>query len=276
MASFNAVNKRPMHAHRGLIEGWLRGVCGFGGLVVADYTGVHELIAHGLGDRAAVAVLALLAGIDMDMIGEDYLECLEAAATRGLSRPESGLEASAAEIAAAVDRACRRVLDLKHAIGLFDDPFRYVDEARARRTTLAPAHRALARRAASAACVLLKNAGAVLPLAPGAHVALVGPRADDRSNLLGTWAVAGDPAEAATVREALAAMHGGQVACVKGANLVDDPEIAARLDVFGPTVNADPRPEAELLAEALAAAKAADVVVAVVGEAKEHSGESSS
>ncbi len=276
MAAFNAVNKRPMHAHRGLIDGWLRRHCGFEGVVVADYTGVRELIAHGLGDRAAVAALALMAGVDMDMIGEDYLACLPDIAEHGLRRPESGLDVSAGEIAEAIDRSCRRVLAMKHALGLFDDPYRYCDEERARRTALAPAHRALARRAVAASSVLLKNEGSALPLAPGVRVALIGPLVEDQANLLGTWAVSGDPAQATTVLDALKAAHDGPVVHARGANFVDDPDIAARLDVFGPTVLTDPRAEADLIAEALARAAEADVVVAVVGEAKEHSGESSS
>lgn len=275
MAAFNAVNGCPMHAHRGLIEGWLRGVCGFDGLVVADYTGVHELIAHGLGDRATVAARALLAGVDMDMIGEDYLACLPELAEAGLSRPEAALDLAAPAIIAAIDRSCRRVLSLKQRLGLFEDPYRYCDEARAKGAALAAPHRDLARRAVAASCVLLRNEG-VLPLKPGSRVALIGRLGDDRANMLGTWAVSGDPGQAVTILEGLRAVHDGPVDHAKGANIVDDADIAARLDVFGPTVLPDPRPEAELIAEALALAARADVVVLVAGEAKEHSGESSS
>ena len=276
MASFNAVNKTPMHASRGLIRGWLRGEAGFEGLIVADYTGVAEIAAHGLGDRAVAAALALLAGIDMDMIGEDYIAHLPRLAEEGLSRPESGLAVAADAIVAAIDEACGRVLAFKHRLGLFDDAFRYCDEARAARTALAPEHRALARRAVAETSVLLKNEG-VLPLAPEARVALVGAMADDRTNLLGTWAVSGDPAKAVTLREGLAACHpGGAITCVKGADIVDDPVLADRLNVHGQTVFLDERPAEEMIAEAVAAARGADVTVAVVGEAKEYSGESSS
>ena len=275
MASFNAVNGRPMHANRGLIEGWLRRQCRFEGMVVADYTGVHELIEHGLGDRETVAALALLAGVDMDMIGEDYLTCLERLAEEGLCRKEAGVDIGAGEIFDAIDRSCRRILTLKARLGLFENPFRYCDEARARRAALAPAHRVLARKAAAKCCVLLKNEG-VLPLAPGRRVALIGRLGDDRANMLGTWAVSGDPAEAVTVLEGLRAGHKGAVAHAKGANIVDDPTLAARLDCFGPTVLPDARPEEAMIAEAVALAEESDVVVAVVGEAKEHSGECSS
>ncbi len=275
MASFNAVNKRPMHAHRALIRGWLRGDAGFAGLMVADYTGIAEISAHGLGDRATAAALALIAGIDMDMIGEDYVTHLPRLAEEGLARPESGLAIEAGEIVAAIEEACARVLALKYRLGLFDDPFRYCDEARAARTALSADHRALARRSIAESTVLLKNEGA-LPLAPGACVALIGAMADDRTNLLGTWAVSGDPAQAVTLREGLVALHGGEVCCVKGADLVDDTVLAGRLNVHGQTVFLDERPAEAMIAEAVAAARSADVAVVVVGEAKEYSGESSS
>lgn len=278
MASFNAVNRRPMHAHRGLIEGWLRGDAGFDGLVVADYTGVKELTAHGLGDARTVAALALLAGVDMDMIGENYLTFLPELAKTGLDVPEAGIEIAAAEIAAAIDRACARVLTLKRRLGLFEDPFRYCDEARAAAAALAPGHRALARRSISESAALLKNEGA-LPLHPGARVALIGAMADDRSNMLGTWAVSGDPGEAVPIRAALEDAHDGQVEWCKGADIVHDPVMVERVNVHGPTVfpeGPSGRPEEDLIAEAVAAAREADVIVAVVGEAKEHSGEASS
>lgn len=123
--------------------------------------------------------------------------------------------------------------------------------------------------------MLLKNDGA-LPLRPGARVALIGALADDRANMLGTWAVSGDPAEAPTLLEALREVHDGDVIHAKGSDLTDDPELVERLNVFGPIVHPDDRPEAEMIAEAVAEARAADVVVLVAGEAKEHSGESSS
>ncbi|UOM32748.1 glycoside hydrolase family 3 N-terminal domain-containing protein [Acuticoccus sp. I52.16.1] len=275
MGAFNALNKRPMHAHRDLIRGWLRGTAGFDGLMVADYTGIMELAAHGLGDRETVAGLALIAGIDMDMIGEDYLDHLPRLAEEGLSRPESGIAIPADDIRAAIDEACGRVLALKHRIGLFDDPFRYCDEERAARFPLAPAHRRVARGAIAESSVLLKNDG-ILPLAPGKRIAMVGAIADDQTNLLGTWAVSGDHRQAVTLLEGLHASYDGPITCVKGADIVDDEILAARLNVHGQTVFLDPRSAEAMLTEAVHAAEAADVTVAVVGEAKEASGECSS
>ncbi|RAI03181.1 beta-glucosidase BglX [Acuticoccus sediminis] len=275
MGSFNALNKRPMHAHREMIRGWLRGKAGFEGLMVADYTGIMELSAHGLGDRETVSGLALIAGIDMDMMGEDYLNHLPRLAKEGLSRPESGIEISAAEICSAVDEACGRVLLLKKRIGLFDDPFRYCDDDRAAKATLAPAHRRLARTSITESSVLLKNDG-VLPLEPGSRIAMVGAAADDRTNLLGTWSVSGDHRQAVTLLEGLHAAHDGPITCVKGSDIVEDPILADRLNVHGQTVFLDTRSATMMIDEAVAAARAAHVTVAVVGEAREASGECSS
>ena len=124
--------------------------------------------------------------------------------------------------------------------------------------------------------MLLKNDG-VLPLARRGIVALVGPLADSRANMQGTWAVAGEAADSVTVLEGMSvgARRQRQIVHAKGANIVDDPNVASRLNVFGETFAIDARSPGELIAEAVAAAKLADVVVACVGEAKEHSGESS-
>lgn len=273
MVAFNAVNRVPMHAHEGLIEGWLRGTLGFDGLVISDYTGVRELQAHGVGDRDACVLRALRAGVDMDMVGEDYLAALPGLAAHGLACAESGTTATAAEVRALIDRACARVLRFKQRLGLLDDPMRGLEGPDTPRAPSAEG-RALARRAAAASAVLLKNEDAVLPLRPGARMALIGPLAQARADMMGTWAVAADPAQAVTLEEALAGRSALTLA--KGCDLVTEPWLAARLNVFAETVRLDARPEAEMIAEAVAIAQAADVVVAAVGEAKEHAGESAS
>ncbi|WP_347265830.1 glycoside hydrolase family 3 N-terminal domain-containing protein [Paracoccus sp. (in: a-proteobacteria)] len=272
MVAFNAVNKLPMHAHAPLIEGWLRGGQGFDGLVVSDYTGVRELVAHGLGPPATAVARALHAGVDMDMVGEDYLRELPALVRDGLRAPEAGFSLAAPQIEALVDRACRRVLAFKARLGLLDDPFRGMHgrHAPARATG-----RKLARRAAARAAVLLKNDG-LLPLSSGARVALVGPFAADRANMLGTWAVSGRAEDVVPLDQAIAALTGRAPALAWGANIVDEPWLEQRLNVHGVTVTRDPRPESELLAEAAALARDADVVIAALGEAKEHAGESAS
>ena len=273
MVAFNAVNKLPMHANAPLIEGWLRAGTGFDGLVVSDYTGVAELSPHGMGPPPVAVARALHAGVDMDMVGEDYLRELPGLAQAGVTAPDAGISLSASQITALIDRACRRVLCFKQRLGLLADPFRGM--ARSARPPSRIKGRALARKAAARAAVLLKNDG-LLPLSPQTRVALIGPFAADRANMLGTWAVSGRAEDVTPLHEAVAALTGRAAMVAWGANIVDEPWLVQRLNVHGVTVQQDPRPEAEILAEALAAAAAADVIIAAVGEAKEHAGESSS
>ena len=262
MVGFHALAGVPCTAHRELLRDLLRERWGFDGLIVSDYTAIPELVHHGVAaDDKEAALLAFNAGVDIDMVGECYIRHLPALVAEG----------RVAE--ADIDAACRRVLEAKRKLGLFDAPYRGLDEARRRAVTLAPEHRRLAREAAAKACVLLKNDG-VLPLARGKTLAVIGPLADSRANMQGTWAVAAQSADSVTVLEGLqAAAH--KVVYAKGANIVDDPNIAARLNVFGETFAIDARTPEELIADAVGIARLADVVIACVGEAKEHSGEAS-
>jgi beta-glucosidase len=260
MVGFHDLAGIPCTAHRKLLHDLLRERWGFDGLVVSDYTAILELVHHGVaGDEKEAAYLAFHAGVDIDLVGECYSRHLPALVAEGRIAETD------------VDAACRRVLRAKEKLGLFDNPYRGLDEAKRVAVTLTPAARALAREAAVKSCVLLKNDG-VLPLAPERRIALIGPLADSRANMQGTWAVAARPEDSVSVLEGMRAAF-DNVLYAKGANIVDDPSIAARLNVFGETFSIDP-PEA-LLAEAVATAREADVIVACVGEAKEHTGESS-
>ncbi|WP_181705152.1 beta-glucosidase BglX [Chthonobacter rhizosphaerae] len=270
MAGFNTLNGVPMHAHRRLLAGLLRERLRFDGLVVADYTGVAELMAHRVAETGADAArTALEAGVDLDMVSELFVATLAA-------------EVRAGRVAEAdVDGACRRVLAAKWRLGLFADPFRRIDRAPAGDRLLTRANRRLARKAVAETCVLLKNAGPVLPLSGRGVLALVGPLADDRVNMSGTWAVNNRPADVVPIRAGLAAVAGPGLAIrhAKGCNIVDDPVLAARLNVHDgheKSVTIDDRTPERMIEEAVAVARGADVVVAVVGEAKEYSGESSS
>lgn len=260
MVGFHSLAGIPCTAHRELLRELLRRQWGFDGLIVSDYTAILELVHHGVAaDAKEAALLAFNAGVDIDLVDECYMQHLPALVAEG--------RVAEAEI----DAACRRVLHAKDKLGLFDHPYRGLDEARRRAVTLAPEHRRLAREAAAKSCVLLKNDG-VLPLKRGNSIALIGPLADSRANMQGTWAVAAQPADSVTVLEGLQAAA-GKVAYAKGANIVDDPNVAARLNVFGETFAVDAGAPDGLIAQALAVARQADVVVACVGEAKEHSGE---
>jgi len=263
MVGFHDLSGIPCTAHRELLQGVLRQHLGFGGLIVADYTSVAELVNHGLAaDAKEAAFLAFTAGVDLDLAGETYLHHLPALlADRRIAESD-------------IDAACRRVLRAKERLGLFVAPYRGLDGARKDAAPLTAEHRRLAREAAAKACVLLRNNG-VLPLArEGGAVALVGPLADSRANMQGTWAVAARPSDSVSVLEGMTAGTKRSILHAKGANIVDDPNLAARLNVFGETVAVDRRSSEEMIAEAVALADRADVVVACVGEAKEHSGES--
>ncbi len=261
MVGFHDLAGIPCTAHRELLRDLLRGVWGFDGLIVSDYTAIMELVHHGVAaDEKEAALLAFAAGVDIDLVSECYMRHLPALVAEGC----------VAE--AEIDAACRRVLRAKEKLGLFADPFRGLDEKRRETVILTADNRKLAREAAAKACVLLKNNGA-LPLARAGTIALVGPLADSRINMQGTWAVAAHPQDSVTVLEGLRDA-GVRVLHAKGANIVDDPNVAARLNVFGETATIDARLPEQMIDEAVALARQADVVVACVGEAKEHSGES--
>jgi beta-glucosidase len=265
MVGFHDLAGIPCTAHHELLRALLRDRWGFDGLIVSDYTAVAELVNHGVAaDTKHAALLAFTAGIDIDMMSEAYVRYLPALVAEGRIAED------------AIDAACRRLLRAKQRLGLFEHPYRGLDPTHWHSTTLPTKNRALAREAAAKACVLLKNNG-VLPLSHDNTVAVVGPLADSRSNMQGTWAVAARSGDSVTVLEGMraAARDANQIIYAKGANIVDDPNIAARLNVFGETFAVDERSPDELIAEAVVLAQSADVVVACVGEAKEHSGESS-
>jgi beta-glucosidase len=265
MVGFHDLAGVPCTAHRELLVDLLRDRWGFDGLIVSDYTAIAELVNHGVAaDTKAAALLAFTAGIDIDMMSEAYLRHLPTLVAEGRVAEDQ------------IDAACRRLLRAKQRLGLFEQPYRGLGPASRHTTALASEHRALAREAAAKSCVLLKNNG-ILPLSRDSTVALVGPLADSRANMQGTWAVAARQSDSVTVLEGMraAARDASQIIYAKGANIVDDPNIAARLNVFGETVFMDERLPAELIAEAIVLARRADLVIACVGEAKEHSGESS-
>ena len=264
MASFNDVDGIPATGNRFLLTDVLRKQWGFNGFVVTDYTGINEMIEHGMGDLQTVSALALKAGVQMDMVGEGFLTTLKKSLAEG--------KVTLAEI----DNACRLILEAKYKLGLFDDPYKYCDEKRAKTDIYTPEHVRAARTAASESFVLLKNEGNLLPLKNGGTIALVGPLADSRANMPGTWAVATDFNLAVTVKEGLEKALGPSTKLIyaKGSNLMYDTVYEKRATMFGRDM--EHGNDSLLLAGALAAAAQADVIVAAVGEASEMSGESSS
>ncbi|MGE0771219.1 MAG: beta-glucosidase BglX [Cyclobacteriaceae bacterium] len=266
MASFNEVEGIPATGNKWLMTEVLRNQWGFDGFVVSDYTGISEMIAHGMGDLQAVSALALSAGIDMDMVSEGLLTTL----------PQSLAEGKITE--QQINEACRRILKAKFDLGLFDDPYKYCNEERAKSEIFTASNRAFARSVAAQSFVLLRNESNVLPLKKQGTIALVGPLADAAKNMTGTWSVAGRHAESVTVLRGLQNAVGAnaRVVYAKGSNLEEDPQLEANATPFGKGLNRDPRPANVIRDEALRMARGADVIVAALGESAEMSGEASS
>lgn len=265
MASFNEVDGVPATGSKWLMTDVLRKQWGFDGFVVTDYTGINEMIDHGMGDQQTVAALALNAGVDMDMVSDAFSGTLKKSVEEGKVS------------AAAIDAACRRILEAKYKLGLFDDPYKYCDVNRPKKQIFTKEHRAIARKTASESFVLLKNEG-VLPLSKKGTIAVVGPLANTRSNMPGTWSVAAVLDNAPSLVEGLREVVGdrAKVVTAKGSNLIGDADYEKRATMFGRELHRDNRTDRELLDEALKVAAVADVIVAALGESSEMSGESSS
>jgi Beta-glucosidase-related glycosidases len=265
MASFNEVDGVPATGSKWLMTDVLRKQWGFDGFVVTDYTGINEMIDHGMGDQQTVAALALNAGVDMDMVSDAFSGTLKKSVEEGKVS------------AAVIDAACRRILEAKYKLGLFDDPYKYCDVNRPKKQIFTKEHRAIARKTASESFVLLKNEG-VLPLSKKGTIAVVGPLANTRSNMPGTWSVAAVLDNAPSLVEGLREVVGdrAKVVTAKGSNLIGDADYEKRATMFGRELHRDNRTDRELLDEALKVAAGADVIVAALGESSEMSGESSS
>ena len=266
MASFNDVNGMPATANKFLQTDVLRSRWGFKGFDVTDYTGINELVEHGLGDLQTVSALALKAGIDMDMVGEGFLTTLKKSLQEGKITQ------------AQIDQACRRVLEAKYKLGLFANPYKYCDEKRAANEIFTAENRATARRIAADCFVLLKNQGSVLPLKKGGTIALVGPLGDNKENMPGTWSVAADFSKSVALLQGLkdVAGEGTKILYSLGSNLDADSVFEERAGMFGKSMNRDHRPAEAIIADAVNTASQADVIVAALGESAEMSGESSS
>lgn len=272
MASFNEVEGVPATANKWLMTDVLRGAWGFNGFVVTDFTGISEMIEHGIGDLQTVSARAINAGVDMDMVSEGFIGTLKKSVEEGKVSVET------------VNTACRRILEAKYKLGLFDNPYKYCDLKRPARDIFTKEHRAAARKIAGESFVLLKNEGLsptlapVLPLSPTGTIAVIGPLANTRSNMPGTWSVAAVLDKSPSLVEGLTEWVGnqGKILYAKGSNLISDAAYEERATMFGRSLNRDNRTDQQLLDEALKIASQADVIVAALGESSEMSGESSS
>ncbi|WP_224744049.1 beta-glucosidase BglX [Pontibacter aquaedesilientis] len=266
MTSFNEINGVPATGNRWLMTELLREQWGFDGFVVTDYTAINEMIAHGVGNESEVAALALKAGVDMDMVGELFLKELKANVERGTVTEEE------------INTACRRVLEAKYKLGLFEDPFRYINEERGKTAMLTKEHREAAREIARKSMVLLKNDKNTLPLKSSGSIALIGPLARNQRDLIGNWSGAGDWKQAVSVEQGIRNVMGNKVKInyAKGANLTDDAQMIRRLNAHGGELELDKRSSEAMIKEAVQAARNSDVIVAVVGESQGMSGEAAS
>ncbi|EGF52048.1 beta-glucosidase BglX [Bacteroides fluxus] len=272
MASFNEVDGVPATANKWLMTDVLRKQWGFDGFVVTDFTGIAEMVAHGIGDLQTVSARALDAGVDMDMVSEGFVGTIKKSIDEGKVSMET------------LNTACRRILEAKYKLGLFDDPYKYCDLSRPARDIFTKEHRDAARKIASESFVLLKNEPAkagqapLLPLQKKGTVAVIGPLANTRSNMPGTWSVAARLNDYPSLYEGLKEMMAGKVSVTyaKGSNLIGDAAYEERATLFGRSLNRDNRTDKEMLEEALKVAAGADIIVAALGESSEMSGESSS
>ena len=248
MCSFNEIAGLPSSGNQELLTDILRDAWGFKGFVVSDWGSIGEMQAHGFAeDLAHAGALAIHAGVDMDMESHAFADHL----ARGVQ--------TGTVVAEDLHCAVRRVLRVKFALGLFDDPYKNCSPERERRVQLRPEHRDLARTVAQQSIVLLRNEHGLLPLSNAVRtIALVGPLAESRADPLGPWDACGDSSDVISV--------------VQG--LRDElPPSTALITARGCTIEGDSRTG---FAEAVAAARRADVVIAVVGESRDMSGEAAS
>ncbi len=265
MASFNEVDGVPATANKFLLTDVLRKQWGFKGFVVTDYTGINEMVAHGIGDLQTVAARALMAGIDMDMVGESFLTTLKKSLQKGKVTEQQ------------IDFACRKILEAKYKLGLFENPYKYCEEQRAKTEIFTDANLKAARDVAAQTFVLLKNNNAVLPLKKSGTIALIGPLADNKENMPGTWSVAADFSKAVSVIQGLKNVAPDvNILYAKGSNLSSDSLFDVRAGMFGKSFKWDSRSAQQMIDEALEVANKSDVIVAALGESAEMSGESSS
>lgn len=266
MASFNEVDGVPATGSRWLQTEVLRNQWKFKGFVVTDYTGINEMVDHGMGDLQQVSALALKAGVDMDMVGEGFLTTLKKSLQEG--------KVTQAEI----DMAAKRILEAKYDLGLFDDPYRYGDAKLAAKEVYNLENRTIARNAAAQSMVLMKNDNQVLPLKKSGTVAVIGPLVNNSMNMAGTWSVAAKHANAVNLMQGLQANFGKEVKFIsaKGANIDYDEKLEDIYAAHGKKTDRDNRPKEVLLKEAVDTANKADVIVLAIGESAEMSGESSS
>jgi beta-glucosidase len=265
MTSFNEINGVPATGNQWLLTDLLRKEWGFKGFVVTDYAAIPEMVSHGIGDEQQVTALAINAGVDMDMVSETIYKYGPELVKSGKVSEET------------INSACRHILEAKYKLGLFDDPYRYFSEEEKAKRTFTPEYLQLAKEAAVKSMVLLKNRGQVLPLDPAKKIAFIGPQVKRNQDLIGSWSAAGVREEATGLWDALEEWFGGnKFLYAPGSNLLEDTLLIKKLNRFGSQIQLSEKMPQAMIQEAVAIARKADVVVAVMGEAFSMSGEAAS
>lgn len=273
MSSFNEFEGIPATINPYLLTEVLRNQWGFKGFVVSDATAVNEVIAHGIGDQQEVSRRAIHAGLDMDMGSNAFVTTLKKSVEEG--------KVSEADI----NRACRLILEAKYKLGLFDDPYRYIIPGRDKKEIYNADQLAFARKIAGESQVLLKNQGQLLPLKKDAKIALIGPFANNASEMQGAWSQSHYADKSITILQGIQdALQGGKVTYAEGSWLMNDVNEEEQIrygmykyfmpDFKVPELHT--RSQQELLNEALKVAESSDVIVACVGEIATMSGEGAS
>ncbi len=273
MASFNEFEGIPATANKYLLDDILRKQWGFKGFIVTDYTGIPEMINHGIGDLQTVSARALDAGIDMDMVSEGFTTTLKQSLSEGKINQKQ------------IDQACRRILEAKYKLGLFKDPYKFCNEERSSKELFSSQNREIARQTADECQVLLKNEKHLLPLKKSSKIAVIGPLGDAAKDMPGCWSLTGKADQSVSLYQGLKTAVGtnGTVTYAKGSDLVADSLLETKLNgMMGfviPGMKIVPvhdRPVKDLLQEALNNAKDADVIVAALGENSNMNGEGAS
>ena len=259
MVSFNEINGVPATSNRWLLTDLLKNEWKFNGFVVTDYNGIQELINHGVAsDYKEAAQLALTAGVDMDMVSEGFVAFLKESLSNGTVTLGQ------------IDTACRRVLEAKYKLGLFKDPYKSFNPQRADSVTLTAGNKEVARIAAEKSFVLLKNTKNALPLKKNSKIALIGPFANDRSEMLSSWSPLGDVNSIITIYEGLKKVF-SNVEYTQGTQVNNDSLFNVKRKG-----KYDISLQNKLVSDALSIANKSDVIVAVLGESTEMSGEAKS
>jgi beta-glucosidase len=266
MTAFTLIDGIPATGSIWLLDDLLRKQWGFNGFVVSDYGSINGMRAHGMGDLQYAGELALKAGVDMDLAGQLFISTLSKSLEEGKVTQQE------------IDQACRRILEAKYKLGLFENPFKYFNEEKAKEVLLCKEHIEAAREIAVRSIVLLKNSKEILPLKKTGKIAVVGPLADSRADMLGTWAWKGKNEDVVTILEGIkkATETQAEVLYAKGSSMTTDPYLLNVNKKKADYIVPSPEAEKLLLEEAKNIASKADVIVAVLGETRDWSGEAAS